>query len=1689
MKIFKNAFAIIGFLIVCSFHTKAQTISTFFVPGAPFCAGQTIGVKFSFTGSFNSGNAFTVELSDATGDFTSPTVIGSLIGVTANPIFATIPVSTSAGTGYRVRVVANDPAIVGSNSNAFEIKSVTLAPVQYGDGFWYAHVYNDNNFGANVGYFQTGASLNIKTTDYYATSQSPANFGGFIGCDNVPINNHSMIFKRTNFACGKYQINVNNYDDRLYIYIDGVQVVTTTSGGVSIPNAWQGYLGPNSQVEIRLAEFFGDSELDLELIKLNGFTNTFTLPSLVPSCPGKSVSLNVSAPDIAGMTYTWSPATGLSTTAGASVTANPAATTTYTVMGTDAATGCSESKSVTVTINNIPVIAVTPASVSMCPGETTTLVASGANTYSWSPATGLNMTTGNTVMANPTTTTTYTVTGTNACGNSSSQAVTITVAGTTANDNVFGNGEWRAYCYNGNFASLQGYYTEPNLSFDSKNRWPNTGSPADALGYSGCPVGDDNHAVSYKRTNFTCGVYQLDVPNHDDQYWLYVNGVEVATHGGCCDSHTAVWTGVLGPSSTVEFRWREGGGHSNGALNIIPVELIAVNNVTVCASTPVTLTAVNDPTATYSWSPATGLNNTNTAVVTATTSTTATYTLTVTKDGCTLTDQITVNISNALSLNVAPIAPNICVGQSTTLVATGANTYSWSPAIGLNTTTGGTVIATPATTTTYTVTGSDGCSVSTATVTVTVGVGDPNVFGNGQWNVYCYDGNNFNNYYGTYTEPNLNFDSRNRWGLNNSPSDASGYMGCVIPVDQHSVSYKRTNFTCGYYQIDITNHDDEALLYVDGALVFNHGGCCDAHPNAWQGFLGPTSKVEFRWREGGGGSHGGITLTDISSSVVFTSPDVTICETSSTTLTTSLAGVNYTWSANATYLDLSASTGSSVTATAKMGSNGVRTVTCTATDPTTGCQITRKINITIDPLANTQVTAPILTICKGESVILTATGANTYSWFPSATLNTANGNIVTATPTATTTYTVAGNNNCNTKNAQITIVVNGPTLADTEFGNGKWNVFCYNGRNLDQLYGHYEESSLSFDTRSRWNTSASPSDASGYVGCVLPNDQHSFVYKRTNFPCGFYRIDIPNHDDDCELKIDGVTVFTDNSCCDSHIGVWTGLLLPSSKVEFIVKEGGGNSHGGLNIGFSQATATTFIWTGEFNSDWFNALNWCQGVPTITTDVIIPGGGVTNWPVINNVGAVCKNLTIETGAGLTINAAYTLDVHGSWINNGGALALNNSTVNLRGMTDEAIGGSSTTTFYNLNIFKTGQKITLQTPIGINNILTLNDTELALNQHKLSINNASTSAITRVDNGFINSEAALGTNNSIVSWYTGTNIAAYVFPFGVSASSYIPVTFNKKSNADATISISTRGTAVDNLPYVPGVTLVGVSGADATTVIDRWWDISSSVNPLPAPGADITLSYQGSENTLPTPGVDLAIQHYNATLGDWDSPYANSSLGTASGVGSVTAVDVTNFSPHVISMASKPLPADFIRFQATVGSRKVHLDWLVANTQNIDYFSVERSDNGVRYYTVAKVSAQQLTNNYHWTDNEPLSDVSYYRVAQFNKNESFGYSTVRSVRLGQSQLLSLQVVPNPANGSNIQLQLQGIQEQANVKVLIYNAQGSLVHQQLAEVKPVATQLVQVKPKARLAGGVYFVQTYLDGKLLRTNFMVGD
>lgn len=104
----------------------SATITLGSISGSPFCAGASVSVPYTVSGTFNSGNIFTAQLSNSSGSFASPINIGNVTSTTSGTISATIPANTVYGTGYKIRVVSNNPSATSNESTVF-----TINPIQF----------------------------------------------------------------------------------------------------------------------------------------------------------------------------------------------------------------------------------------------------------------------------------------------------------------------------------------------------------------------------------------------------------------------------------------------------------------------------------------------------------------------------------------------------------------------------------------------------------------------------------------------------------------------------------------------------------------------------------------------------------------------------------------------------------------------------------------------------------------------------------------------------------------------------------------------------------------------------------------------------------------------------------------------------------------------------------------------------------------------------------------------------------------------------------------------------------------------------------------------------------------------------------------------------------------------------------------------------------------------------------------------------------------------------------------------------------------------------------------------------------------------------------------------------------------------------------------------------------------------
>ena len=211
---------------------------------------------------------------------------------------------------------------------------------------------------------------------------------------------------------GSLNISVNGgYDS--YSWSPSTALNTTTGATVTS--------SPTSTVTYKVVGVISGGCVDTaKIVVTQGGFVTITASSNSTVCMGTSTTLSVMGADI----YTWYPSSGLSATQGASITASPTISTTYTVIGVNSCNSDTTSTMVTV-IPGAIITAGSPATICSGTGSTVTLTASGGTSYTWSPSSTLSSKTGASVIATPVTSTTYSVTG--MVGDCSSNLVSISV--------------------------------------------------------------------------------------------------------------------------------------------------------------------------------------------------------------------------------------------------------------------------------------------------------------------------------------------------------------------------------------------------------------------------------------------------------------------------------------------------------------------------------------------------------------------------------------------------------------------------------------------------------------------------------------------------------------------------------------------------------------------------------------------------------------------------------------------------------------------------------------------------------------------------------------------------------------------------------------------------------------------------------------------------------------------------------------------------------------------------------------------------------------------------------------------------------------------------------------------------------------------------------------------------------------
>lgn len=353
------------------------------------------------------------------------------------------------------------------------------------------------------------------------------------------------------------------------------------------------------------------------------------------TCISNNNGAQIGTAAVSGNTYSWTPALGLSNSTIANPTANPSVATTYTLVVTNSANGCSSSDQVTVDVNQQqPLVSAGSDFTKTCIANTF-----GANigmspqpntSYSWSPSTTLTSGILSNPIANPSSTTTYTLTATsleNGCTADDQVVVTVNQNYPAVNAGI----DFTKTCVSNTNGNTIGMNAVAGITY---SWFPSTGLTSNNIAN---PIANPSQTTLYTLTS-------TDVINgctSTDQILVTVNNELPVAYAGLDATITC--------SQNV-----------NGAvIGMQPVSGIS-----------------------YSWTPNNGLTYSNQSEVIANPNSNTTYTLTATNtaNGCVSSDVVSVNIDITTPIIDAGNDIIVCQGEQVLLNGTsnGAQVY-WSP--------------------------------------------------------------------------------------------------------------------------------------------------------------------------------------------------------------------------------------------------------------------------------------------------------------------------------------------------------------------------------------------------------------------------------------------------------------------------------------------------------------------------------------------------------------------------------------------------------------------------------------------------------------------------------------------------------------------------------------------------------------------------------------------------------------------------------------------------------------------------------------------------------------------------------------------------------------------------------------------------------------------------------------------------
>lgn len=930
------------------------------------------------------------------------------------------------------------------------------------------------------------------------------------------------------------------FGDTLQINTTGAnQYQWNNSQSLSAPSAAQTLAFPSQTTNyiVQGTDLNNCSSSDTIEIHVNALPNVQLLSSTTVMCSGDSISIQSQG----ATNYQWLALQNHSVINNSSILYYPQQSGVVLVTGTDNK-GCQNMDTLQIQVQQAPQLSFVQNNPQICKGDQIQLQINGGHTYQWSPSTGLSSSTLANPIANPVTTTQYSIQSLSPAGCASDTQITVQVlpvpqisASSSASQICLGE----AIQLNASGATVYNWTNTQNTTLNGNAQFSH--QPTNAFtyivkGYNayGCFDTDSVtvavHAlpqvsISASSAQICAGDSSILQANGASSYvWknsglAIGNGSQLAIQGLQTQSYMVIGTDINNckDSTTQSIQ-----------VHALPVLSSNKINPSICLgdSVSIYLSGANN----YQWSPAVNAMSNGSNAQLSPVQNTLYHIIGTNGFGCNDSLEINVDVKALPLVQAATNKQHLCLGQSAQLSANGAQSYQWSPASNLNSSVSSFVSATPVSSTQYTVVGTDanGCSSSD---TISLSVSNLlNITVTTNKASICHgdtvklNANGADSYLWANANGLLSLNGNQVYATPQVPTQfivtGTDTNGCIstnsVQVDVHALP--AVNATASLHDVC---PGDTTVLTSNGAITYewtnlnsgiNHIG------HQWT-FI-PTQNTSFKVEGTNIHNCKATSYVDIISAPVpnlnINAAKDSICLGESISIIASGA-TNYLWKYN------NVSTGGQSLNNAPNqntwytleGSNNF------------GCTDIDSVHVTVLNLPNIQLSTNNLDLCFGDSANIQIQGATQYSFNPSSGISLSN-NMLNVNPSTTTNYIITGSNPFGCENTKVLNVASrslpssifhvdsilclnsshtfqnsstGANTFDWSFGDGSLSS--------NQIPTHAYQSSGYYVVKLKATTPYGCSDSSSQITQVIQTPTASFM-SSTNQGCAPLNIQVTN---------------------------------------------------------------------------------------------------------------------------------------------------------------------------------------------------------------------------------------------------------------------------------------------------------------------------------------------------------------------------------------------------------------------------------------------------------------------------------------------------------------------------------------------------------------------------------------------------